>query len=320
MQFSGTVAGRPDGRVQAEHRATASAVRVIHIRFQPRILPPDLYRSSEPDRRAAVQLALRAGRPSTTRRGRDLVGATRPRAAGRGLRCGDGPRPTTGGRTGRKNRDCTSRHRAGDDRPGPGGVRPPRLLAVQAHLVGAAGARPDGRTSGAGSAPSSSRCSASARLLKWSVPGLAHFFTFWAFVILITVYLEAYGALFVPDFHIPLIGRWPVLGFLQDVIAAAALISLGVFSVIRLRNDPRAPGPGVAVLRLAHRRRLADPVHDLQRAVDDVPVPRRVGGAGHLPLRVRGVRLDRRRPAAVRHRAGRPVRAWRASGCCCTSA
>jgi Fe-S oxidoreductase len=76
------------------------------------------------------------------------------------------------------------------------------------------------------------------KLLRWSVPGLAHFFTFWAFVILITVYLEAYGALFDHDFHIPLIGRWPVLGFLQDFIAAAALISLGVFSVIRLRNAP----------------------------------------------------------------------------------
>jgi Fe-S oxidoreductase len=76
------------------------------------------------------------------------------------------------------------------------------------------------------------------KLLKWSVPGLAHFFTFWAFVILITVYLEAYGALFVPDFHIPLIGRWSVLGFVQDFIAAAALISIGVFTVIRLRHDP----------------------------------------------------------------------------------
>lgn len=76
------------------------------------------------------------------------------------------------------------------------------------------------------------------KLLRWSVPGLAHFFTFWAFVILITVYLEAYGALFDPDFHIPLIGRSPILGFLQDFIAAAALISLGVFSVIRIRNAP----------------------------------------------------------------------------------
>src|SRR5918999_2482258 len=76
------------------------------------------------------------------------------------------------------------------------------------------------------------------KLLRWSVPGLAHFFTFWAFVILITVYLEAYGALFDHDFHIPLIGRWPLLGFLQDFIASAALISLGVFSVIRIRNAP----------------------------------------------------------------------------------
>ena len=76
------------------------------------------------------------------------------------------------------------------------------------------------------------------KLLRWSVPGLAHFFTFWAFVILITVYLEAYGALFDHEFHIPLIGRWPVLGFLQDFIAAAALISLGVFAVIRIRNAP----------------------------------------------------------------------------------
>src|ERR687895_2532100 len=76
------------------------------------------------------------------------------------------------------------------------------------------------------------------KLLRWSVPGLAHFFTFWAFVILITVYLEAYGALFDHDFHIPLIGRWPLLGFLQDFIASAALISLGVFSLIRIRNAP----------------------------------------------------------------------------------
>ena len=76
------------------------------------------------------------------------------------------------------------------------------------------------------------------KLLRWSVPGLAHLFTFWAFVILASVYLEAYGALFDPGFHIPLIGRWPVLGFLQDTIAVLALVSLGVFAVIRIRNAP----------------------------------------------------------------------------------
>src|SRR5689334_15785185 len=76
------------------------------------------------------------------------------------------------------------------------------------------------------------------RLLRWSVPGLAHFFTFWAFVILATVYLEAYGALFDRHFHIPLVGRWPVLGFLQDTIAVLALVSIAVFSAIRIRNAP----------------------------------------------------------------------------------
>ena len=54
------------------------------------------------------------------------------------------------------------------------------------------------------------------KLLKWSLPGAAHFFVFWAFLILGTVYIEAYGALFDEDFHIPLIGEWSVLGFLQD--------------------------------------------------------------------------------------------------------
>ncbi|MDQ4117372.1 MAG: 4Fe-4S dicluster domain-containing protein [Actinomycetota bacterium] len=76
------------------------------------------------------------------------------------------------------------------------------------------------------------------RLLKWSVPGLAHFFTFWAFVLLLTVYIEAYGALFDSDFAIPLIGHWSVLGFLQDLIAVLCLLSLGVFAVIRVRNSP----------------------------------------------------------------------------------
>ena len=76
------------------------------------------------------------------------------------------------------------------------------------------------------------------KLLKWSVPGLAHLFTFYAFVILASVYLEAYGALFDPRFAIPFIGRWSVLGFAQDTIAVLALLSLVVFSVIRVRNAP----------------------------------------------------------------------------------
>ncbi len=80
------------------------------------------------------------------------------------------------------------------------------------------------------------------RLLKWSIPGLAHFFTMWGFFILITVYLEAYGTLFQPNFHIPLVGRWDVLGFLQDFIALAVLLGITTFAIIRLRSEPKEYG------------------------------------------------------------------------------
>ncbi|MDX6325653.1 MAG: hypothetical protein QOK15_2007, partial [Nocardioidaceae bacterium] len=80
------------------------------------------------------------------------------------------------------------------------------------------------------------------KLLKWTVPGAAHFFVFWAFVILATVYLEAYGALFSSSFHIPFVGHWAVLGFLQDFIALMALAGIVTFAVIRLREAPQRLG------------------------------------------------------------------------------
>ncbi|PZS12415.1 MAG: Fe-S oxidoreductase [Pseudonocardiales bacterium] len=76
------------------------------------------------------------------------------------------------------------------------------------------------------------------RLLNWTIPGLAHFFTFWGFVVLITVYIEAYGVLFDENFAIPLIGHQPVLGFLQDFIALAVLASLITFAIMRVQQDP----------------------------------------------------------------------------------
>jgi Fe-S oxidoreductase len=81
------------------------------------------------------------------------------------------------------------------------------------------------------------------KLLKWTVPGAAHFFVFWAFVILGSVYVEAYGVLLIADdFAIPLIGHWEVLGFAQDLIAILAVVSLVVFAQIRLKNAPEKLG------------------------------------------------------------------------------
>ena len=80
------------------------------------------------------------------------------------------------------------------------------------------------------------------RLLKWSIPGLAHFFTMWGFFILLTVYIEAYGLLFQRNFHIPIIGRWGALGFLQDFFATAVFLGITTFAIIRLTRRPAEIG------------------------------------------------------------------------------
>ncbi|HEY5303333.1 MAG TPA: (Fe-S)-binding protein [Acidimicrobiales bacterium] len=76
------------------------------------------------------------------------------------------------------------------------------------------------------------------KLLRWTVPGVAHFFTMWGFTVLLTTILEAYGALFNRNFHIPWIGRSNWLAFTEDFFASAVLVSLVVFSIIRLVQAP----------------------------------------------------------------------------------
>jgi Fe-S oxidoreductase len=80
------------------------------------------------------------------------------------------------------------------------------------------------------------------RLLRWSIPGIAHFFTMWGFFILASVYLEAYGVLFDPRFAIPFVGHWDALGFLQDFFALAVLLGITTFAIIRLRSEPKEYG------------------------------------------------------------------------------
>ena len=80
------------------------------------------------------------------------------------------------------------------------------------------------------------------KLLKWGPSGAAHFFTFWGFLILGLTIVEAFGALFDPDFHVPIIGTWPVVGFLEDLMGLLVLCALVVFSVIRIRKNPHKIG------------------------------------------------------------------------------
>src|SRR6202012_2979457 len=76
------------------------------------------------------------------------------------------------------------------------------------------------------------------KLLKWTIPGLAHFVTFWGFIILIFTIIEAYGDLFSRGFAIPGIGHSFALGFLEDLFAVLVLAGIITFAVIRLRNKP----------------------------------------------------------------------------------
>ncbi len=76
------------------------------------------------------------------------------------------------------------------------------------------------------------------KILRWTVPGIAHFFTMWGFMVLMTTIIEAYGSLFERSFHIPLIGTDNWLGFVEDFFATAVLVSLVVFTIIRVKNAP----------------------------------------------------------------------------------
>jgi Fe-S oxidoreductase len=80
------------------------------------------------------------------------------------------------------------------------------------------------------------------KLLQWTVPGIAHFLTFWGFIILLLTIIEAYGDLFSKTFAIPGIGHWAAVGFIEDLFAVAVLVGLATFSAIRLNSNPKTEG------------------------------------------------------------------------------
>ncbi len=80
------------------------------------------------------------------------------------------------------------------------------------------------------------------KLLKRTVPGVAHVFAFWGFLVLTLTILETYGALFVADFHLPIVGTWPAVGFAEDLFAVLVLVGIVTFAVIRVTNNPAKQG------------------------------------------------------------------------------
>ena len=80
------------------------------------------------------------------------------------------------------------------------------------------------------------------KLLKWTVPGIAHVFAFWGFLILGITVVEAFGELVIENFHFPIIGAWSVIRFMEDLFAILVLIGIVMFAVIRLTNNPMKKG------------------------------------------------------------------------------
>jgi Fe-S oxidoreductase len=80
------------------------------------------------------------------------------------------------------------------------------------------------------------------KLLRWTVPGIAHALTFWGFIVLFLTIIEAYGDLFSKHFAIPLIGTWAWVGFGEDLFAVAVLAGIITFAIIRLRDNPERAG------------------------------------------------------------------------------
>ena len=78
------------------------------------------------------------------------------------------------------------------------------------------------------------------RLLKWNAPGIAHFFTFWGFVILGLTIVEAFGALVLSqDFAFPIFGH-AARGSASSRTSSPSPCwpALIYFAINRLRNAP----------------------------------------------------------------------------------
>ncbi len=80
------------------------------------------------------------------------------------------------------------------------------------------------------------------KLLKWTIPGIAHAFAFWGFIVLGLTIVEAYLSIANPEWTIPIIDEWAIVAFVEDLFAVAVLFALAVFTAIRIKQNPNNRG------------------------------------------------------------------------------
>jgi Fe-S oxidoreductase len=76
------------------------------------------------------------------------------------------------------------------------------------------------------------------KLLRWTIPGLAHALVFWGFLVLLLTIIEAWGDLFEARFALPGIGHSGTTGFIEDLFTCAVLLGLATFAAIRYHERP----------------------------------------------------------------------------------
>ena len=119
------------------------------------------------------------------------------------------------------------------------GLRLRRLYATVS--AGSAPARPRRETTEA-VVSVASEVAGQRKLLKVLVPGIAHTLVFYGFIVLGLTILEAWGALFDPEYAIPVVGTWTAVAFGEDLFTVAVVLALVMFSVIRVRQSPARLG------------------------------------------------------------------------------
>jgi Fe-S oxidoreductase len=72
---------------------------------------------------------------------------------------------------------------------------------------------------------------------RWA--GLLHLFIFWGFLVLLTTIVQALGEAFRPGWALPVIGRAPALGLLQDLFIVLVLAGVGMAVAMRRVRPPR---------------------------------------------------------------------------------
>ncbi|GAB2658222.1 heterodisulfide reductase-related iron-sulfur binding cluster [Gordonia jinhuaensis] len=79
------------------------------------------------------------------------------------------------------------------------------------------------------------------RMVKFRTVGWAHWLVMFGFLIGAIFWFEAYGQIFDPDFHWPVIGAWKIYIFADEVLGLGTVIGILVLMTIRQLNHPRVP-------------------------------------------------------------------------------